>query len=365
MVDRSQGDRGTVSYANAAAGVAYDANVMAVVATNSGARFAYTVPSTAPASVRGLVIVWKVTDNAPDAAGFSIAPSPTAALAMVANGFTPAFGYTVNSGGLDTGTSTLTGLRGYAWGNAAFGTAPKQHLSFVAFDYGVTQDHGVAFYANLDLPLSYQASTPVVRVSGQRALFAYTIPFGTSLGGTNLAWRVSNGVPDTAGFSIASSAREAATMVNVGFSPAYAYNITSGDISVVQRYVLLGHATGGVWFGAAGAYQQMSFQVFDYAWTADQGTVSYRNLSLGVAYRASVHHVRVTPHTAYFDYVIPTGSLKGTIVVWKVVDLGDHTDLVGFSVAPSLDAARTMVNRGFSPTYSYTVTRGNLTVHMP
>ncbi|EBM0725512.1 hypothetical protein XE97_24415, partial [Salmonella enterica subsp. enterica serovar Senftenberg] len=55
MVDKGNGDRGTVSYVNTAAAVAYDASVMAVKATNTGARFAYTIPSTAPSSVAGLV----------------------------------------------------------------------------------------------------------------------------------------------------------------------------------------------------------------------------------------------------------------------------------------------------------------------
>src|SRR6476661_2773493 len=73
MVDRSSGDRGTVSYTNASAGVAYDAGVMAVVATNSEARFAYTIPSTAPTSVSGLIIVWQVRNSSPDTAGFSVA----------------------------------------------------------------------------------------------------------------------------------------------------------------------------------------------------------------------------------------------------------------------------------------------------
>ena len=365
MVDKSSGDRGTFSYTTAA-GAAYNASVMAVKATNSGARFAYTIPSTAqPEGVRGLIIVWQVKDSSPDTAAFSVAATTSQALAWVNSGFNPTNSYTVSKGGLDTATISSTGLRGYAFGNAAFGTQP-QHLAFAVLDYGPTGDTGVAFYANPDHPVLYQAATPVVRVAGGQARFAYTIPAGIpGLSGLNLAWKVANGTPDAVGFSVASSASAAAAMVNAGFSPAYAYRITAGDITVVQLYVLLGHATGGVWFGPAGASQQMSFEVFDYAWTADRGAVSYRNLSSDVAYRAYVHHVRVTPHVAYFDYVIPSGSLKNTVVVWKVVDVANGSDQVGFSVASSLTAARSMVLNGFTPTNQYTVTHGNLTVHMP
>jgi hypothetical protein len=366
MIDRSSGDRGTVSYTNAAAAVAYEASVMAVRATNTEARFAYTIPSTAPASVAGLIIVWQVKDSSPDTAAFSVAATPSQALTMVANGFTPSNSYTVSSGGLDTAMMSATGLQGYAFGNAAFGTSPRQHLAFAVLDFGPTRDNGVDFYANLDAALLYQAATPVVRVEYGQARFAYTIPAGfPGLSGLPLAWKVANGTPDFAGFSVASSATAAAAMVNAGFTPAYAFRTTAGDLTVVQLYLLLGHANGGVWFGPAGARQQMTFQVSDYAWTADQGYVSYRNLSAGVAYRASVHRVRVTPHVAYFDYVIPSGSLRGTVVVWKVVDVLGGRDQVGFSVARSLTAADSMVVHGFTPTNQYTVTQGNLTVHMP
>lgn len=366
MIDRSSGDRGTVSYANASAAVAYDASVMAVRATNTGARFAYTIPSTAPASVAGLIIVWQVKDSSPDTAAFSVAATPSQALTMVASGFTPSNSYTVSNGGLDTRSTGSTGLRGYAFGNGAFGTSPRQHLAFAVLDYGPTMDTGVAFYANLDSSLLYEAATPVVRVSYAQARFAYTIPAGfPGLSGLPLAWKVANGAPDSAGFSVATSATAAAAMVNAGFTPTYAYRLTAGDITVVQLYLLLGHATGGVWFGPAGASQQMTFQVSDYAWTADHGYVSYRNLSAAVAYRASVHRVRVTPHVAWFDYVIPSGSLKGTVVVWKVVDVLGGPDQVGFSVASSLTTADSMVLHGFTPTNQYTVTHGNLTVHMP
>jgi hypothetical protein len=366
MIDKSSGDRGTVSYTNAAAGIAYNANVMAVAATNSGARFAYTIPSTAPASVSGLIIVWQVKDSSPDTAAFSVAATASQALTMVTSGFTPSNSYTVSNGGLDTAMTSSTGLRGYAFGNAAFGTSPRQHLAFAVLDYGLTMDTGVAFYANLDMPVLYEAATPVVRVAYGQARFDYTIPAGFGgLSGLSLAWKVANGTPDTVGFSVASSATAAAAMVNAGFTPAYAYGITGGDLTVVQLYLLLGHATGGVWFGPVGASQQMTFQVFDYAWTTDHGTVSYRNLSANVAYVASVVHVRVTPGVAYFDYMIPSGSLKGTVVVWKVVDVRNGSDRVGFSVASSLTAARAMVLNGFTPTNQYTVTHGNLTVHMP
>ncbi|GAA4715292.1 hypothetical protein GCM10025782_09830 [Pedococcus ginsenosidimutans] len=366
MVDRSSGDRGTVSYTNASAGVAYDAGVMAVVATNSEARFAYTIPSTAPTSVSGLIIVWQVRNSSPDTAGFSVAATAGQALTMVGSGFTPSNSYTVSSGGLDTAMTSSTGLRGYAFGNAAFGTTPRQHLAFAVLDYGPTMDTGVAFYANLDSSLVYQAATPVVRVAYSQARFAYTIPAGfPGLSGLPLAWKVVNGVPDAAGFSVATSAASAASMVNVGFTPTYGYRLTGGDLTVVQLYLLLGHATGGVWFGSVGASQQMTFQVFDYAWTADRGTVAYRNLSANVAYVATVLRVRVAPSVAYFDYVIPTGSLKGTVVVWRVVDVRNGYDRVGFSVASSLSAAHWMVAHGFTPTNQYTVTHGNLTVHMP
>lgn len=365
MIDSGRGDRGTFSYTNTAAGVAYNASVMALEATNSGARFAYKIPSTAPASVRGLIIVWLVRDSSPDTAAFSVAATESQARAMVDHGFTPSNSYTVNSGGLDTAWATSTGLRGYALGNATFGTQP-QHLAFVVLDYGPTRDTGVAFYANPTQPVRYQAPTPVVRVDGHQARFAYTIPAGLpGLSGLHLAWKVTNGAGDTAGFSVAPSFGAAAAMVNLGFSPTNAYSVTAGDITVVQLYRLTGHANGGVWFGPRGARQQMSFEVYDYAWTPDRGTVSYRNLSTGIAYRAYVRDVRVLPHVAYFDYVIPTGSLKGTIVVWKVVDNGKRPDVVGFSVAKSLRAAESMVRYGFTPANSYTVTRGNLTVHMP
>ena len=365
MVDSGRGDRGTITYTTAA-GAAYTASVMAVEATNSGARFAYTIPSTAqPSSLRGLIIVWQVTDNSPDTAAFSVAATTSQALAMVDHGFTPSNSYTVSSGGLDTAWATSTGLRCYALGNAAFGTQP-QHLAFVVLDYGLTGDTGVAFYANPAQPVLYQAPTPVVRVDGYQARFAYTIPAGIpGLSGLHLAWKVTNGAVDTVGFSLAPSFGAAAAMVNMGFSPTNAYNVTAGDIAVVQLYRLLGHANGGVWFGPRGARQQMSFEVFDYAWTPDRGAVSYRNLSAGIAYRAYVRDVRVLPHVAYFDYVVPSGSLKGTIVVWKVVDNGKRHDVVGFSVAKSLDAAKVMVEHGFTPANSYKVTRGNLTVHMP
>lgn len=368
MVDSSHGDRGTVSYTNAAAGVAYNASVMAVEATNYGARFAYTIPSTAPASVRGLIIVWQVKDNSPDTAAFKVAASTNQALDMVDHGFMPTNSYTVSSGGLDTAWASTYGQRGYALGNAAFGTSPSQHLAFVVLDYGMTGDTGVAFYANLTSPLTYQAPTPVVRVDGHTAWFAYTIPAGSSLAGTNVAWKVTDNAPDMVGFSVAPSAIAAASMVNMGFSPTNAYNVSAGDIAVVQLRPsprLLGHASGDVWFGPRGARQMMSFAVYDYAFAPDRGSVAYRNLSAGIAYRAYVHDVRVTPHTAYFDYVVPTGSLKGTIVVWKVSDYGRHHDHVGFSVASSLSAAQSMVEHGFTPTNQYTVTHGNLTVHMP
>jgi len=366
MVDSSHGDRGTVSYANAAAGVAYNASVMAVEATNSGARFAYTVPSTAPASVRGLIIVWQVKDNSPDAAAFKVATSTSAALAMVDHGFTPTNSYTVSSGGLDTAWTSTSGQRGYAFGNAAFGTSPSQHLAFVVLDYGMTGDRGVAFYANLTSALTYQAPTPVVRVDGHSAWFTYTIPAGTPFSGTNVVWKVANGATDMVGFTTAPSGAAAAAMVNAGSSITLAP--VAGDITVVQLRQaprLLGHASGDVWFGPRGARQTMSFAVYDYAFAPDRGSVAYRNLSAGIAYRASVHDVRVTSNTAYFDYVVPTGSLKGTIVVWKVTDHGKRHDHVGFSVASSLSAAHSMVEHGFSPTNQYTVTRGNLTVHMP
>ena len=109
MIDRSSGDRGTVSYANAAAAVAYEASVMTVRATNTEARFAYTIPSTAPVSVAGLIIVWQVKDSSPDIAAFSVAATPSQALTMVANGFTPSNRYTVSSGGLDTAMMSATG----------------------------------------------------------------------------------------------------------------------------------------------------------------------------------------------------------------------------------------------------------------
>ena len=366
MIDKSSGDRGTVSYTNAAAAVSYQATVMAVRATNGGARFAYTIPSTAPASVAGLIIVWQVRDSSPDTAAFSVAATQSQALSMVANGFTPSNGYTVSSGGLDTAMMSATGLHGYAFGNAALGTSPRQHLAFAVLDYGPTLDTGVAFYANLDSSLVYQAATPVVRVAYGQARFTYTIPTGfPGLSGLPVVWKVANGTPDFAGFSVATSATAAAAMVNAGFTPTYAYRLTGGDLTVVQLYLLLGHATGGVWFGPAGASQQMTFQVSDYAWTADHGYVSYRNLSAAVAYRASVHVVRVTPHVAWFDYVIPSGPLQGTVVVWKVVDVVGGPDQVGFSVAPSLTAGDSMVLHGFTPTNQYTVTQGNLTVHMP
>ena len=289
MIDRSSGDRGTVSYTNASAAIAYNASVMAVAASNSGARFAYTIPSTAPASVSGLIIVWQVKDSSPDTAAFSVAATASRALTMVTNGFTPSNSYTVSSGGLDTARTSSTGLRGYTFGNAAFGTSPRQHLAFAVLDYGPTMDTGVAFYVNLDMPVLYEAATPVVRVAYGQARFDYTIPAGFGgLSGLSLARKVANGTPDTAGFSVASSAT-AAAMVNAGFTPAYAYGITGGDLTVVQLYVLLGHATGGVWFGP----------------------------------------------------------------------------VVGFSVASSLTAARWMVLHGFTPTNQYTVTHGNLTVHMP
>ncbi|TQJ49217.1 hypothetical protein FBY26_0894 [Phycicoccus sp. SLBN-51] len=363
MVDSSHGDRGTVSYTNAAAGVAYNASVMAVEANSYGARFAYTIPSTAPASVRGLIIVWQVKDNSPDTAAFKVATSTSQALDMVDHGFMPTNSYTVSSGGLDTAWASTYGQRGYALGNAAFGTSPSQHLAFVVLDYGMTGDTGVAFYANLTSPLTYQAPTPVVRVDGTSAWFAYTIPAGNAFSGTNVVWKVTNGATDMVGFTTAPSATAAAAMVNAGSSitlvPA------AGDITVVQLKRLLGHATGTVWFGPRGARQMMSFEVFDYVGAPDRGAVLYRNLSAGIAYRAYVHDVRVTPHTAYFDYVVPTGSLKGTIVVWKVSDYGRHHDHVGFSVASSLSAAQSMVENGFTPTNQYNVTRGNLTVHMP
>jgi hypothetical protein len=365
MIDSGRGDRGTISYTNTAAGVAYNASVMALEATNSGARFAYKIPSTAPASVRGLIIVWLVRDSSPDTAAFSVAATESQARTMVDHGFTPSNSYTVSSGGLDTAWATSTGLRGYALGNAAFGTQP-QHLTFVVLDYGLTRDTGVAFYANPDHPVRYQAPTPVVRVDGHQARFAYTIPAGIpGLSGLHLAWKVTNGARDTAGFSVAPTFRTAAAMVNAGFSPSNAYNVTAGDITVVQLYRLTGHAKGGVWFGPRGARQRMSFEVYDYAWTPDRGTVSYQNLSKKISYRAYVRTVRVLPHVAYFDYVIPSGSLKGTIVVWKVVDNGKRADVVGFSVAKSLRAAESMVKNGFTPANSYTVTRGNLTVSMP
>lgn len=364
MVDSSHGDRGTVSYTNAAAGVAYNASVMAVEANSYGARFAYTIPSTAPASVRGLIIVWQVKDNSPDTAAFKVAASTNQALDMVDHGFMPTNSYTVSSGGLDTAWASTYGQRGYALGNAAFGTSPSQHLAFVVLDYGMTGDTGVAFYANLTSPLTYQAPTPVVRVDGHSAWFAYTIPAGTPFSGTNVVWKVSNGMTDMAGFTTAPSATAAAVLVNAGSSIATAP--VAGDITVVQlRHApqLLGHASGDVWFGPRGARQMMSFAVYDYAFAPDRGAVAYRNLSAGIAYRAYVHDVRVTHHTAYFDYVVPTGSLKGTIVVWKVTDHGKRHDHVGFSVASSLSAAHSMVEHGFMPSNQYTVTRGNLTVH--
>jgi hypothetical protein len=369
MVDSGRGDRGTVTYTNAAAGVAYHASVMAVEATNSGARFAYKIPSTAPASVRGLIIVWQVRDSSPDAAAFRVAATESQARAMVDHGFVPSNSYLVSRGGLDTAWASSAGLRGYALGNAAVGTTPRQHLAFVVLDYGPTRDTGVVFYANLDSSVLYQAPTRLVRVDGHQARFAYTIPAGIpSLSGTIVVWKVASGIPDTAGFSVAPSLGQAAAMVNVGFTPSNPYRVTAGDITVVQLVRLTGHATGAVWFGPRGARQTMSFEVYDYAWTPDKGSVSYRNLSSGVAYRAYVRDVRVTPHVAYFDYVIPTGSLKGTIVVWKVVDRGTpgaRHDTVGFSVAKSLSAARWMVEHGFTPANNYTLTGGNLTVRMP
>jgi hypothetical protein len=371
MVDCGRVDRGSVTYTNAGAGVAYHAPVMAVEATNSGARFAYRVPESAPASVRGLIIVWQVTDGSGDAAAFSVAATETQARAMVDTGFTPSNSYAVNRGGLETALAATYGLRGYALGNSAFGTGSqtRQHLAFVVLDYGPTLDKGVAFYANLDSQVRYEAPTTVVRVYGSEARFAYTIPAGTgSLSGVVVAWKVTDRTADTAGFSVAGSLAQAAAMVNAGFTPTNAYSVPAGSITVVQLYRLVGHATGGVWFGPSGSAQKMTFQVYDYAWTPDKGTVSYQNTSQGIAYRAYVRDVRVVSHVAYFDYVIPSGSLKGTIVVWKVLDRGSPGaghDVVGFSVASSLTAARSMVARGFTPTNSYLVTGGNLTVHLP
>lgn len=366
MVDSSRGDRGSVSW-NDPGGAVYTADVMAVEATYSGARFAYTIPSTAtPASVRGLIIVWQVRDSSPDTAAYKIAASTSDALAFVDHGFLPSAStsFTVSSGGLDTAWASTYGQRGYAYGNAAFGTSPSQHLAFVVLDYGQARDTGVAFYANLTSPLSYQARTPVVRVDGHSAWFAYTIPAGNPVSGKHVAWKVTNGGLDTAGYVVAPTALRAAALVNAGFSPTVTDNVTAGDISVVQFKRLLGHANGGVWFGPRGARQTMSFEVSDYVGAADKGSVAYRNLSGRIAYRATVMDVRVTPNTAYFDYVIPSGSLKGTIVVWKVTDHGRRHDHVGYSVASSLDAARSMVETGFTPTNQYTVTRGNLSVHL-
>jgi hypothetical protein len=371
MVDGGRVDRGSVTYTNPAADVAYHATVMAVEATNSGARFAYRIPDSAPSSVRGLIIVWQVTDGSDDAAAFSVAATESQARAMVDNGFTPSNSYTVDRGGLDTAWASTYGLRGYALGNSAFGTGsdPRQHLAFVVLDYGPTLDRGVAFYANLDSHIRYEARTTVVRVYGSEARFAYTIPAGTdSLGGVVVAWKVTDRTADTAGFSVAGSLAQAVAMVNGGFTPTNTYSVPAGSVTVVQLYRLTGHATGSVWFGRSGSAQKMTFEVYDYAWTPDRGTVWYRNPSQGISYRAYVRDVRVVSHVAYFDYVIPSGPLKGTIVVWKVLDRGSPGawhDAVGFSVAPSLTAARSMVARGFTPTNSYLVTSGNLTVRLP
>lgn len=371
MIDAGRsGDHGTVSYTNAAAGVAYDASVMGVVARDGTARFAYQIPSSAPPSVRDLIIVWRLKDRSPDRAGFSVAASRSQALSMVENGFTPTNSYIVTKGGLKAASTSLHRLQGYALGNPALGTGtqPRQHLAFVALDYSTKPDKGVAFYENLTTPVSYQASTTTVRVSGHQARFAYRIPAGTGsgLGGTVVAWKVKDNAPDTAGFAVAPSMTKAASMVNQGFTPTNSYGVTAGDIAVVQR--LSGHATGGVWFGPSGQRQRMTLAVFDYAWGRDQGTVQYWNLSQGLTYKAQVRDVRVLPKEAYFDYVIPTGSLKGTIVVWKVVDNGSPGaghDTAGFSVAASPASARSMVEHGFTPTNSYPVTHGNLTVHLP
>ena len=308
MVDTGHsGDHGTVSYANAAAGVAYDATVMSVVARDGAARFAYKIPSSAPSSVRDMIIVWRLRDRSPDTAGFSVAASASQALSMVEDGFTPTNTYTVSNGGLKAASATSSRLEGYALGNPALGTGtqPRQHLAFVALDYSSRPDRGVAFYENLTTPVSYRASTTTVQVSGHQARFAYRVPAGTALGlgGTVVAWKVTDNAPDAAGFTVAASMTKAATMVNKGFTPTNSYAVTAGDISVAHR--LTGHATGGIWFGSTGQRQRMTFAAYDYAWGRDQGTVSYRNLSKGITYKAQIRDVRVLPEVAYFDYVIP------------------------------------------------------------
>ncbi|MGN6522569.1 MAG: hypothetical protein ACTHMZ_05100 [Actinomycetes bacterium] len=73
----------------------------------------------------------------------------------------------------------------------------------------------------------------------ERPTSAYTIPTGfPGLSGLSLAWKVVNGTPDAVGFSVASSAAAAATMVNAGFTPSYSYRTTARDLTVVQVYLL-------------------------------------------------------------------------------------------------------------------------------
>ena len=367
MVDTGAvGDRGSVTYANPGAGVDYTASVLSTVVVGGSARFAYVVPATAPPSVRGLAIAWKVSDTAPDTAGFAVAASADQARTWVRSGFTPTNSYTVTSGDLQTRLVSSLRLEGYALGNARLGTTgqPRQHLAFVTLDYGSFGDRGTAFYRNLDAGVAYHAGTPDVRVAGHEARFDYTVPAGTgSLGGTVIVWKVRDGAPDTAGFSVAASTAAARSMVNLGFTPANSYGVVSGDIVVVHR--VTGTAIGTVWFGPSTQRQQMTFNVADRAWGGDSGTVTYRNLTRGLSYTAAVVDVRVSGRTAWFDYRISTGSLAGTIVVWRVIDMGTpgpRHDRVGFSVAGSLTAARSMVARGFTPTNDYVITAGNLVV---
>ena len=360
------GDQGSVKYANPAAGVDYTASVLSAVVGRGSARFAYVVPATAPASVRGLAIAWKVSDSAPDTAGFAVAASADQARTWVQSGFTPTNSYTVTSGDLQARLVSSLRLEGYALGNADLGTAgqPRQHVAFVTLDYGTFGDQGTAFYRNLDAGVAYHAATPDVRVTGHEARFDYTIPAGTgSLGGTVIVWKVRDGVPDTAGFSVASSTAGARSMVNLGFTPANSYGVVRGDIAVVHR--VTGTASGTVWFGPSTQRQQMTFSVADRAWGGDSGTVTYRNLTQALSYTAAVVDVRVSGRVAWFDYRISTGSLAGTVVVWRVIDMGNpgpRHDRVGFSAASSLTAARSMVARGFTPTNDYVITAGNLVV---
>ncbi len=111
---------------------------------------------------------------------------------------------------------------------------PTQNLSFTAVDNGPSvADMGSVTYSNPGASLTYTAALTCVNVFGDTAYFSYQIP-ATAPVAANVwvVWKVTDGTPDTAGFTTAADGNAARALCEGGSAAVTNYAVVSGDITV-------------------------------------------------------------------------------------------------------------------------------------